>query len=58
MVDRGAAALMAFGSRDWLGEERDGAAKQDGFMVEMGRKQRRKEVEFSGMFMYFYRWAW
>ena len=57
-LSEGAAALMAFGSRDWLGEERDGVAKQEGFMVEMGRKHRRKEVEFSGMFMYFYRWAW
>jgi len=28
-------------------------ARQDGFMVELGRKHRRKEVEFSGLFMYF-----
>lgn len=57
-LSEGAAALMAFGSGDWLGEEMDAVAKQDGFMVEMGRKHRRKEVEFNGMFMYFYRWAW
>jgi hypothetical protein len=52
------AALIAFESRDWLGEERIGVARQDGFVVELGRKHRRKEVEFSGLFMYFYRWAW
>lgn len=57
-LSEAAAALIAFESRDWLGEERVGVARQDGFVVELGRKHRRKEVEFSGMFMYFYRWAW
>ena len=52
------AALITFESRDWLGEERIGVARQDGFVIELGRKHRRKEVEFSGLFMYFYRWAW
>ena len=52
------AALIAFESRDWLGEERIGVARQGGFVIELGRKHRRKEVEFSGLFMYFYRWAW
>ena len=52
------AALIAFESRDWLGEERIGVARQGGFVIELGLKHRRKEVEFSGLFMYFYRWAW
>jgi hypothetical protein len=50
-----AAALIAFESRDWLGEERVGVARQGGSMEELGRKHRRKEVGFSGLFMYFYR---
>jgi hypothetical protein len=49
---------MAFESRDWLGEERIRVARQEGFVIELGRKHRRREVEFSGLFMYFYRWAW
>lgn len=57
-LSEGVAALMAFGSKDWLGEERDGVAKADSFVKEMGRKHRRRDVEFNGMFMYFYRWAW
>jgi hypothetical protein len=57
-LSEAAAALIAFESRDWLGEEKGGVARQGGFVEELGRKYRRKEIEFSGLFMYFYRWAW
>lgn len=57
-LSEGVAALMAFESKDLLGGEGDGAAKADSVVKEMGRKHRRKDVEFNGMFMYFYRWAW
>jgi hypothetical protein len=57
-LSEAAAALIAFESRDWLGEEKGGVARQGGFVEELGRKHRRKEIEFSGLFMYFYRWAW
>jgi len=46
---------MALGSKDWLGEERDRAGKTENFTKEMGQKNRRKDVEFNGMFMYSYR---
>jgi hypothetical protein len=51
------AGLLAFkvggGLEEW--EQQDSTLAS--FKQVMGQKHRRGEVEFSGLFMYFYRWA-
>jgi hypothetical protein len=54
----GTAVLLALKARNGFQEWEGGASGLDGFKEEMGRKSRRLEVEFNGVFMYFYRWAW
>jgi hypothetical protein len=52
-----AAAFLAFGADDRLEDWRRRDSSLAGLKQEMGMKHRRGEVEFSGLFMYFYTWA-
>jgi superfamily II DNA or RNA helicase len=54
----GTAVLLALKARDGLKKWQQAGLGLEAFKQEMGRKGRRLEVEFSGVFMYFYRWAW
>jgi hypothetical protein len=54
----GAAVLLALKAKDGLKDRRAAESCPGAFVKEMGRKDRRGEVEFNGMFAYFYRWAW
>ncbi|KAK0926478.1 hypothetical protein LTR29_017851 [Friedmanniomyces endolithicus] len=51
------AALLAFGAGGGLEAWKQQDSTLASFKEEMGRKHRRGEVEFSGLFMYFHRWA-
>lgn len=52
-----AAGLLAFRVKDGLDQRRTTDPSFLRLKEEMGKKLRRGEVEFSGMFMYFYRWV-
>jgi len=52
-----AAAFLAFGADGGLEDWRRRDSSLAGLKQEMGMKHRRGEVEFSGLFMYFYTWA-
>ena len=52
-----AAGLLAFRAKDGLDERRTTDSSLRRLKEEMGKKLRRGEVEFSGMFLYFYQWS-
>ena len=52
-----AAGLLAFRNKDGLEGRRSADPSFQRLQGEMGKKHRRDEVEFSGMFMYFYQWS-
>lgn len=52
------AVLLAVRERDGLKERQRQDSRLESTKTEMGRKERRGEVEFNGMLEYFYRWAW
>ncbi|KAG5912757.1 hypothetical protein E4U61_007962 [Claviceps capensis] len=56
VVLEAAAALLAFGATDNLEEWRREGTLVD-MKQQMGKKYKRGELEFSGLFMYFYKWA-
>jgi hypothetical protein len=52
-----AAGLLAFRVKDGVEERRKMDPSLQRWKEEIGRKHRRGEVEFSGMFMYFFQWG-
>lgn len=50
------AGLLAFRDKDGLSARRQADPTFEQTQAAMGKKDRRGEVEFSGMFVYFYEW--